>query len=275
MLKQDSFDKKISLLNKQKHKEFYNPRHPVILIEGYDGSGKSTISKYVEKYYSNLNPIIYSEPIRENNIRNILVNNEEFNKFFINDENVTGVTDSEIDIIKYYLFMASRSVNLTKICNHISNIEYGGIAIMDRSFPSTMLYQRNLDLEYGFDIIKQNVNLYNSYSEIYRFGTTLDSPDLIIFLDINVQTCINRLKDRHLNDMDPDLENGTKIQADLTYYKRIIDMVDSVTNSKIVTIDANNDIEYVQKSIVKAIDDYIFNYENNDFFFKEESYFEF
>lgn len=264
MLKLDTFDDKINFYNNQTHREFYSPRHPVILIEGYDGSGKSTLAENVRLYFEkDFSSKLFKEPVVENSIREIVTRDSKFFEFFKEEDNIRSIIDDEIDCVKYFLFMASRAVNLTKICNHIS---YDGIAIMERSFPSTMLYQRNLDLSYNFDIIKENVRLFRSYEKMYNFSTLFDSPDLILFLDINPQTCINRLKDRELDNMDPDLTNANRIQEDITYYRRIMELIDNVTSSKVVFINGNNDEKDVRNSVISEIESYIHSYRNNDFF---------
>lgn len=176
-------------------------RGSLIVFEGIDGSGKSTISR---KIAEKINARLLFEPVLENGLKNLIVNNKKFDLFF-EDPDIKSINNFTEDNLKYHLFMASRVISLTKAFNLMKE---GTNVVLDRSFVSTMVYQYTLGQEY---IINENIDLYanlaekNSIIDKYYFTTvSATSPDLIIFLDINLETCLNRLKSKtDGNDMDP------------------------------------------------------------------------
>tara|TARA_Y100000591_G_scaffold331295_1_gene364749 strand:+ start:3807 stop:4424 length:618 start_codon:yes stop_codon:yes gene_type:complete len=118
-------------------------KKPLIVFEGIEGSGKTTLVNYISKYLKkkNIDFVKIREPGGNRNselIRKLLLNNKnKFNKF--------------TDLMLYF---ASRSENIEKV---ISKNYKKKIIIIDRFTDSTMAYQH-----YGMAIDKLLINNINN-----------------------------------------------------------------------------------------------------------------
>lgn len=141
-----------------------------IAFEGNDGSGKTTQLKKVAEYLKKSgykvvetrepggNP--YSEKLRE-----LLFNNEVSN-------------DPKTQLL---LFTAARRRNILSVI--LPALKSGAIVLSDRCELSTFAYQHS---QFGLPL--------DNILEINTFATDGTRPDVIILLDVNVETARDRLK---------------------------------------------------------------------------------
>lgn len=160
----------------------------LIVFEGPEGSGKTTIAKkvyfYLKKYYKNI--VFLREPggteISEK-IRKILLNNKNKN------------LDKKAELL---LYLASRAQLVNEKIKKLIKKNY--IIIMDRFYLSTIVYQgyaRNMDI----DLIKK-------LNEFVLDGL---KTNLTVILDANLKTIFYRLKKRKKNNrIDNENENFHK-----------------------------------------------------------------
>jgi dTMP kinase len=136
-------------------------KYKLIILEGIDGSGKTTQAKYFAK---KLNAFYFREP-------------NFFKKEILKEIN---------PLTELFLFLADRSEVYSRIKNIISLRQSASI-ILDRSFPSTLAYQligRNLKKLISID----------DYLKIDLLARQKIDPDLVIVFDVSVDITLRRLK---------------------------------------------------------------------------------
>lgn len=197
----------------------------LIVFEGPDGSGKSTILKNVNQKLLDLGYeiLLVREPggthISEK-IRDIIIDND--------NKNMTGKTEA-------LLFAASRAQLIEEKIKPA--LEEGKIVLCDRFVLSSLVYQgvgRNL----GIDNIK----------EINDFATGKILPDLTIFFNIDYKTALVRKRENFTADR---LEN-----EDFDFHKKIFDAYINYANDNeenIEQVDASLSIEEVSADAIKLI----------------------
>lgn len=193
-----------------------------ITIEGIDGSGKSTVIKYINNYLGKLgyDIILTREPggteISEN-IREIIVN-------------------KKIDIkTEALLFAASRREHVVnKIIPALKNNK---IIISDRFLDSSIAYQ-----VYGRSLKKEDILYINNFA---IEGLT---PDFTIYLDVDIDVASSRLRNRLVNNV---LDNENK-----KFYNNVkkgyVELLKKY-NNRICVVDANKDQECVKEIVIKKI----------------------
>ena len=117
---------------------------PIIVFEGIEATGKSTLIKHVANFLNkkNLKFVKIREPggnYNSEKIRKLILNkNSNFNK----------ITD-------LYLYLASRSENIDKVINKNYNKK---IILIDRFIDSTVAYQH-----YGMGLNKKIIDINNNF----------------------------------------------------------------------------------------------------------------
>lgn len=199
-----------------------------IVLEGLDGSGKSTqlenIMNHIENNYPNLKVVFTREPGGYENhvgedIRQVILNNEMD------------------DYTRALLYAASRYENAKLIKEWIDK---GYVVICDRYIYSSLAYQSNESLD------MKEIMQINRYDDIIK-------PDKILFFRITMDTYKTRKnarsKIRKLDAIEtkPD-EFFLKV---ISNYGKALDC----EWSKIIEIDANKSIEEVTSNTLNIIDD--------------------
>lgn len=200
-----------------------------IVFEGPDGSGKSTVSKEV---FSRLErdgyPVILTrEPggikISEN-IRDIILNPS--------NQEMDGRTEA-------LLYAASRRQHLVE--KVIPALNENKLVLCDRFVDSSLAYQsygRGLSLD---DII--NIN---------KFAIEGVYPDFTVFLDVEAQVGIDRIKDRSFKDR---LD-----QESMDFHERVFNGYKSIlkdSGDKYRIIDASKPVSEVVDMAYKIIKEYL------------------
>ena len=199
-----------------------------IVIEGLDGSGKSTQLKMLSDYLSQKGEKVYltAEPQNYETgayIRRILSESLEKNMY-----------------LQAALFLADRLEHITHPTLGIKkHLEDGETVICDRYYYSSFAYQGTAsDMDWVMDI-----NL--KCPEIIK-------PDLCIFLDVNPKTCKERID---TNRGSAELyEKSTVLMEKIR--QNFLDVFDKLkTQENIKIISADRSIEEIQADIIKAVEE--------------------
>ena len=197
-------------------------KKPLIVFEGIEGSGKTTLINYIANYFKKrkIDFIKLREPGGNKNsekIRKIILDKKsKFNSF--------------TDLMLYF---AARSENIEKVINK----NYGKkIILMDRFVDSTLAYQH-----YGMNLDKDLINKIN------KILLKKIKPSIIFLNTINMKTLFKRLsvrknKNRYDNfkiKFYRDVQNG---------YIKI-----SKKESNYIVIDSNKDLIENKKKILNNI----------------------
>lgn len=202
-------------------------KNKFIVVEGLDGSGKSTQIQMLaeslkakgEKVYITAEPQNYETGAY---IRRILSESLDRNMY-----------------LQAALFLADRLEHITnKDCGIKKYLEDGFTVICDRYYYSSFAYQGTAsDIDWVMDI-----NL--KCAEIL-------TPDVCIFLDVNPDTCKERI-DKGRNSVEL-YEKSTELMKKIR--KNFLDVFDRLKDREnIKIIDANRGLDEIQAEILKAIE---------------------
>lgn len=197
-----------------------------IVIEGLDGSGKSTQIQRLADYYQGIGKKVYvtAEPTDYETgsyLRRILAESQEKNMY-----------------LQATLFLADRLEHITHPEFGIQKyLNDGYIVICDRYYYSSFAYQGTAtDMDW---VMKINLDC----PEILK-------PDLCIFLDVNPDTCKERID---------------KVREKPELYEKNIALMRKIRNNflnvlqrlqpeqNIVILDANKELEEIEKEILQYV----------------------
>jgi len=232
-------------------------RGSIIVFEGPDYCGKSTLIKNLQDQPSFKHSICINEPIP--NFRQFLYSKERFNLHFGLED--LKYNDGVKNSITYYSLMTSRAAALTAA---IAWSIKGYTVFVNRSFPSTLVYQSNdynssslLDREY---IYEENMKLINDLAYSFKLED-YSVPAYMIFLDISDKELLNRMKSRKLrNNMDP--QSKKEVSYLNWAYKDIFGFLKSKSRFEIKITSWSNDqildiiktTNYLQNIILESCD---------------------
>ncbi|MBU1145583.1 MAG: dTMP kinase [Firmicutes bacterium] len=200
-----------------------------ISFEGTEGSGKTSVIKQVEKYFTakGYHVLVTREPggIRISEmIRDILLDKSHIEM------------DPKTEAL---LFAASRRQHLVE--KILPSLERGELILCDRYIDSSLIYQgvaRNLGIEEVFTINK--------------FAIDSNMPDRTIFVDVRPEVGLKRVfktPNREVNRLDlEEVEFHKKI------YQGYIDLMKRFPN-RIKRIDGEKSIEEVAKLAIQSIEE--------------------
>ncbi len=195
-----------------------------ITFEGIDGSGKTTISKYIYDYLKDkgYNVFYTEEP------KNILL---DVKKIMENDLD---------DFTRVFIFMADRVEHLKLIKEHIRK---GEMVICDRFIDSTLAYQ-------GSKLVYKLGSMEKSYDYIMKifepFGL---EPDLIVYLDVDPEKGLKRIVKRKKEFFEMDVE----------YLKKVRDFYLFLSKKRnYVVIDSNRNLKDVIDDVLKVFQKFLY-----------------
>lgn len=190
----------------------------LIAIEGLDGSGKSTMAKYLIEQLKNIGKKVEFVATREKKLENI---------FIAVNENFELDPNSEAYMF-YFQFL-----HANKVDRAIKALKEGKFVIADRWDLSFFAWHENI----GF-FRNEEPELRKGIS---RLAFRDLEPDLGIYLDLPVETALNRIQiDR--GDVIPDLETEKRrYQIGLKAYRQL------AMENGWITIDASNELEKVKE----------------------------
>lgn len=204
-----------------------------IVLEGIDGSGKTTHAKLLKKFLRTLGFSVVSvkdpgtTPLGEK-IRRILKSNVKISP------------TSEL-----FLFLASRRQLVEDVIRPA--LRQGKIVISDRFTHSTLAYQGR-----GKMLFPETLPMF---CFIASGGT---EPELTIVLDVDPEIGLRRVKDRYFSDG----ENKDRFELEnLEFHKRLRDYYVEISKSEpnVVLVDASKDLLDTFKDIVVKIYEFSLN----------------
>ena len=166
----------------------------LIAIEGIDGSGKTTIARFLEEELRKrgYDVVRFKEPTDSEYGRKI--------KRILKERKISPEEELE-------LFLKDREVDVRD--NILPALKEGKVVIMDRYYYSTMAYQGAL----GLDV-----------EEIKKLNEKFPQPNLVIILDVSPETALKRIKTKRKPDR----------FEDLSYLKRVREIFLSLKNDVVV-----------------------------------------
>lgn len=197
-----------------------------IVLEGGDGTGKSTQAKLIKEYIENKynkSVVLTREPGG--------VDTAEMIREIILNQDIDPITEA-------LLFASARREHLVK--KVIPALNEDKIVICDRFLYSSLAYQghaRKIGIE--------NVYNINSYAVEDCF------PDLTIMLDLNAKNGIDRILNNRTNEINRLDKEGLEFHSNVREGYKI---VSELYNDELVKVDASKSIEGVFEDIKAIID---------------------
>lgn len=197
-----------------------------IVLEGGDGTGKSTQAKLIKEYIEskyNKSVVLTREPGG--------VDTAEMIREIILNQDIDPITEA-------LLFASARREHLVK--KVIPALNEDKIVICDRFLYSSLAYQghaRKIGIE--------NVYNINSYAVEDCF------PDLTIMLDLNAKDGIDRILNNRTNEINRLDKEGLEFHSNVREGYKI---VSELYNDELVKVDASKSIEGVFEDIKAIID---------------------
>lgn len=197
-----------------------------IVLEGGDGTGKSTQAKLIKEYIENKykkSVVLTREPGG--------VDTAEMIREIILNQDIDPITEA-------LLFASARREHLVK--KVIPALNEDKIVICDRFLYSSLAYQghaRKIGIE--------NVYNINSYAIEDCF------PDLTIMLDLNAKDGIDRILNNRTNEINRLDKEGLEFHSNVREGYKI---VSELYNDELVKVDASKSIEGVFEDIKAIID---------------------
>lgn len=197
-----------------------------IVLEGGDGTGKSTQAKLIKEYIENKykkSVVLTREPGG--------VDTAEMIREIILNQDIDPITEA-------LLFASARREHLVK--KVIPALNEDKIVICDRFLYSSLAYQghaRKIGIE--------NVYNINSYAIEDCF------PDLTIMLDLNAKDGIDRILNNRTNEINRLDKEGLEFHSNVREGYKI---VSKLYNDELVKVDASKSIEGVFEDIKAIID---------------------
>ena len=198
------------------------PNNPIIVFEGIEGSGKTTLINHLSKYLKKVNKkfIKFREPGGSKN-------SEKIRKFILNNKsNLNNKTD-------LLLYLAARSENYEKII--IKNYKKK-IILIDRFVDSTIAYQH-----YGMGINKYLILKINNFI----LGNI--KPDLTFLNLVNKNNLKLRLKKR--------VNKNKYDKFTYSFYNKVQNGFKKLSKNdkKYVIVNSNNSIKENKELVVNTI----------------------
>lgn len=222
-------------------------KNKIIVIEGLDGSGKSTQTKLLLDRLKNedkLNVNFIHFPIMNDNKEA----SNDIARFLRGEYN-----DISVDSLAR-LFATNRLDNIHLIEEYLDN----GILLMDRYVNSNIAYQC-ARLENQIDI----ENLTNMIIQEEYVINMLPKPDLNIYLDVSLEFITKNLKDNNLRDSsDREYLNGKKDvnESSILYQTKVMSMYKKmIENSMLKSIKCYDEDNNNKMLDIKTINDILYN----------------
>ena len=197
-------------------------KKPLIVFEGIEGSGKTTLVKYISSYLKNkkLSFINIREPGGNKN-------SEKIRKLILNKKNKFN---SFTDLM---LYLAARSENIEKV---IKKNYKKKIILLDRFTDSTIAYQH-----YGMGLDKTLINKINK--------SLLNNikPNLVFLNLINMKNLRYRLYRR---------KNKNRYDKfDINFYKKVQDGFIKLSKNKsnYIIIDSNKNLSHNKNKALESV----------------------
>jgi dTMP kinase len=233
-----------------------------IVFEGIDGSGKDTqmnlTSDYIRLYNKYANIWLTREPTRITN---------------------PGLTVSKLlqndipkdEAVRYFILDRKEHSNMIK-----STLQHSHV-LTSRYDLSTYAYQLsqnnnsdNIDFDFLYNMHNYtniNNNINNRYPDRLR-RSELDYvdhnstiiPDITFYFDVSVEVAVERIERRNSRDgtVSDYFETRNFLEKVSAEYDNTIRKIKEKSERRIITVNADNDIEYVNEELNRYLDQLIF-----------------
>lgn len=201
----------------------------LIAIEGVDGSGKSTLRDYLVDRLNERG----TKAVGTYEVGGTPVGKELRSIAF------TKRSDEIIDpTTRLLLVYAARLQHIRTLIE--PSILNGLDVVTDRFNASTRVYQGSLD---------NQAALMNSIEAIAPLRVLGTRPDYVIYLKIDAETSVNRVKQRAVNDNDQYKGDIAKAARLVQYYDKEMEKQNLHLPNSVFTIDATRSIDQVKRDI--------------------------
>lgn len=195
-----------------------NTNGTFVTLEGLDGSGKTSVAQAIQSEYKSV--IRTQEP-------SDLWTGMQVRRAIANENEDTH------PLTTFFLLMADRTHHIeTRIQGGLDD---GMMVVSDRFADSTLAYQPHA--------LEDHIRFPGQYMERIMHPWNLE-PDLTIYLDISVDTAIER------SDGDEEYENREFLEAVKANYDELRTRYDD----RYVTIDAEKPQDHVQREVLQIIE---------------------
>lgn len=195
-----------------------------IVLEGPDGSGKSTMAKMIAQYYQDAGrEIVFTREPGGTKI------SEQIRDIILDNRNIEMAHMTEA-----LLYAASRAQLVSEFIK--PNLEQGKVVISERYVYSSIVYQgiaRNLGIQ--------------KVKELNDFAIDGLAPDLVLFFDINPEKALNRKLAQG---------NGDRLENEkLDFHKRVYEGYKEISKiySEIISINADKSVDELFSDIKNII----------------------
>lgn len=203
-----------------------------ITFEGIEGSGKTTQIKTLAEYLQEkgLEVVLTREPggtVIGDKIRAILLNSAH---------------DAITPLAELLLYAAARNQHLSQVIRPA--VVEGKIVLCDRYADATTAYQ-GAARKIGEDVLEA----------VHNIATDGLMPDLTLLLDLPVETGLGRAISRNVLNKEAKKEDRFE-REDLKFHRRVREGYLAIAKkepARVVVIDATQNIDDLQKEIVKAL----------------------
>ncbi len=199
-----------------------------IVLEGIDKAGKTTQAELLKGYLINqgYSAIISSEPTE--GVIGQLIRKAMQNQVFVMKNK------AKFDEQMAYLFAADRHY-------HLYN-EVDGVYKLIQQDHSHVIATR-----YYFSSLAYNTNNQEEFNFVYGLNKRFPNPDLVVYLDISLDTALSRLENALYKEV---YETQEKLQQVKDNYQQIF----QAYNGQILTIDGKEKIEEIHKTITDYLE---------------------
>ncbi len=207
-----------------------------VVIEGIDGSGKTTQVERLAKYFESQGKtvVVTAEPRKNKGIFGELIQ-------------AVLLSQTKIPSVAFqYLFSADRAVHHEELI--VPSLTEGKVVISDRCFWSAVPYgildqMTQKDNEYSYDIGKVILVAQSILSMYHQFMV----PDTTFYLDISVPQAVKRLAGKQ--EEKEIYEKKETLEKIVLGYKWLL----SQFPEEFTTINGNQDVEKVTDDIIKFL----------------------
>ena len=225
--------------NKKYHIEFDlelrgNPYGGIyVALEGVDGSGKTTQAEKLTEYFEKTGKQVIRtrEPRKEGVIGDLV------------HQILRGERKMSPKALQY-LFSTDRALHHEEVIE--PSLKEGKVVISDRCFWSAVVYG-TLDKseEYGFDTANQILIAHSILSMYHQFIVS----DHTFFLNVSLETALERIEKKHAHDPKEMYEAKEKIERVIKGYDWLLENF----REEIIKVDGEKSIEEVTEEIISKL----------------------
>lgn len=190
----------------------------LIVIEGLEGAGKTTIIERLKKQFNKTNGVVVTREPGGTEF------GERLRKIIL---------EQDLDpITELFLFEAARREHFVNVI--FPALQAGKIVIMDRFTDSTVAYQTFLQ-NIGYNYVQNCNTLATAYTNLQLLNVNHIKPDLTIFLDIEFKEAQKRIRNREMNNK-KDRLNSDEFEAIRNGYQFAFNQVDRTNKVRQINV---------------------------------------